>query len=96
MQAPILARSLGQLATSFGGSPVQSVSDVLRIGQIPVPNASADPTEGVGTRYTYDALGHLTGVSMPRSNGTQTRTFAYTSTDLTSATNPENGTVTYH
>ena len=30
-----------------------------------------------------------------RSNGTQTRTFAYTGTDMTSATNPENGTVTY-
>ena len=47
------------------------------------------------TNYTYDALGHLTGVSMPRSNGTQTRTFVYTGADLTSATNPENGTVTY-
>src|ERR1019366_1368285 len=32
---------------------------------------------------------------MPRSNGTQTRTFVYTGNDLTSATNPENGTVTY-
>jgi hypothetical protein len=29
---------------------------------------------------------------MPRDNGTQTRTFAYTGSDLTSATNPENGT----
>jgi RHS repeat-associated protein len=51
------------------------------------------------TNYTYDALGHLTGVSMPRSNGTgsytQTRSFVYTGNDLTSATNPENGTVTY-
>src|ERR1039457_4317539 len=47
------------------------------------------------TNYAYDALGQLTGVSMPRSNGTQTRTFAYSGTDLTSATNPENGTVTY-
>ena len=47
------------------------------------------------TNYTYDALGHLVGVSMPRDNGTQTRTFAYTGNDMTSATNPENGTVTY-
>ena len=56
-----------------------------------------DPAGGADwiTNYTYDALGHLTGVSMPRSNGTQTRTFAYTGADLTSATNPENGTVTY-
>ena len=47
------------------------------------------------TEYTYDNLGHLTGVSMPRSTGTQTRKFEYTGSDLTSATNPENGTVTY-
>jgi YD repeat-containing protein len=32
---------------------------------------------------------------MPRDNGTQTRTFAYTGSDMPSATNPENGTVTY-
>jgi len=32
---------------------------------------------------------------MPRSNGTQTRTFANNGTDMVSATNPENGTVTY-
>ena len=47
------------------------------------------------TNYTYDALGHLTDVSMPRSTGTQSRHFVYTGPDLTSATNPENGTVTY-
>ena len=34
---------------------------------------------------------------MPRSTGTQTRTFAYNSTTqfLASATNPENGTISY-
>jgi YD repeat-containing protein len=61
------------------------------------------------TTYTYDQLNHLTQVAMPRntSNGlvTQTRTFVYASTTystltlpalwLTSATNPENGTVSY-
>ena len=61
------------------------------------------------TTYTYDQFNHLTQVAMPRStaNGmkTQTRTFAYTSTGhpninlpalwLTSATNPESGTVSY-
>ena len=62
------------------------------------------------TSYTYDQFNHLTQVAMPRStaNGmkTQTRTFTYTSTTypgklvlpalwLTSATNPENGTVSY-
>jgi uncharacterized protein RhaS with RHS repeats len=62
-----------------------------------------DPTLNttVTTSYTYDILNHLTGVSMPRgASGTQTRTFNYncgaTVTGfLQSATNPENGTVTY-
>jgi YD repeat-containing protein len=60
-----------------------------------------DPTLGlVSTYYTYDMLNHLIGVSMPRGSNTQTRTFNYiTGTtvglNLLSATNPENGTVTY-
>jgi len=60
-----------------------------------------DPVLGtVNTGYTYDVLNHLTGVSMPRGTATQTRTFNYnTGTTVTgflqSATNPENGTVTY-
>ena len=56
----------------------------------PNPSGGADWV----TDYTYDVLGRLVGVSMPRSNGTQTRTFAYDAYgNLTSATNPENGTV---
>jgi RHS repeat-associated protein len=50
------------------------------------------------TTYAYDSLGHLTSVSMPRPSGTQTRTFNYgtpAGAQLLSATNPENGTVTY-
>ena len=61
-----------------------------------------DPSLGnVTTTYTYDVLNHLTQVSMPRgTSGTQTRTFNYTSSNvvgafLLSATNPENGTVSY-
>ena len=60
-----------------------------------------DPSLGnVTTSYTYDVLNHLTAVSMPRGTTTQTRTFNYTSSNvvggfLLSATNPENGTVTY-
>jgi RHS repeat-associated protein len=60
-----------------------------------------DPNLGtVSTNYTYDMLNHLTQVSMPRGSNTQTRTFNYLTgttvgTDLLSATNPENGTVTY-
>ncbi len=60
-----------------------------------------DPSLGtVTTSYTYDILNHLIQVSMPRGTNMQTRTFNYlTGTtvgiDLLSATNPENGTVTY-
>ncbi len=60
-----------------------------------------DPTyTTVTTTYTYDMLNHLTQVSMPRGSTTQTRSFNYTSgtvvgAHLLSATNPENGTVTY-
>ncbi len=60
-----------------------------------------DPALGnVATSYTYDVLNHLTSVSMPRGSTTQTRTFNYNSGTtvtalLQSATNPENGTVTY-
>src|SRR5271165_6872857 len=60
-----------------------------------------DPSLGnVTTSYTYDVLNHLITVSMPRGSTTQTRTFNYTVSNsvgslLLSATNPENGTVTY-
>ena len=48
------------------------------------------------TGYSYDALNHLLQVNMPRSTGTQTRTFAYDSSQrLKTAINPENGTVAY-
>jgi YD repeat-containing protein len=47
------------------------------------------------TNYTYTPANRLTGVSMTRGNVTQTRTFVYSGRDLVSATNPENGTVTY-
>jgi RHS repeat-associated protein len=47
------------------------------------------------TTYTYDILGHVLTVSMPRPSGTQARSFTYSGNYLTSATNPENGTVNY-
>ncbi len=40
-------------------------------------------------------MNHLVGVSMPRSTGTQTRSWSYTGNFLMSATNAENGTVSY-
>ena len=47
------------------------------------------------TTYTYDGWDNLSQVSMPRAAGTQTRTFTYSGKLLLTATNPENGTVTY-
>ena len=51
----------------------------------------------LATLYTYDALNHLTQVSMTRGSTTQTRTFTYDSATqrLTQATTPEAGTVQY-
>jgi YD repeat-containing protein len=43
----------------------------------------------------FNVLGHVLTVSMPRPTGTQTRSFTYSGNYLTSATNPENGTVNY-
>ena len=57
-----------------------------------------EPNPAGGTfisNYTYTPANQLTGVSMTRGNVTQTRTFVYNGSDLTSAANPENGTVTY-
>jgi RHS repeat-associated protein len=49
------------------------------------------------TSYAYNLLNQLTLVSMPRGSLTQTRTFNYNLATgrLTSATNPETGTVSY-
>ena len=60
-----------------------------------------EPRPGGGTystSYGYNITGKLISVSMPRDGVTQSRTFSYdtaTQSRLMSATNPENGTVTY-
>jgi YD repeat-containing protein len=64
------------------------------------PDPLNQPSGTLTTSYAYDILNHLTTVTMPRATGTQTRTFNYTTgttvgTLLLSASNPENGTVTY-
>jgi RHS repeat-associated protein len=64
------------------------------------PDPLNQPGGTLTTTYAYDILNHLTTVTMPRATGTQTRTFNYTTgttvgTLLLSATNPENGTVSY-
>jgi len=56
-----------------------------------------DPIGGANlvTSYVYNAANQFVSVSMPRSTGTQTRTFTWNGPSLASATNPENGTVSY-
>jgi hypothetical protein len=57
----------------------------------PIPGGGTD----LVTTYTDDVLDHLTGVSMMRDGDTQTRSFTWSGMDMVSATNPENGTITY-
>jgi RHS repeat-associated protein len=64
-------------------------------GQYPLTGAPA-ASNTLFTGYLYDQLNHLLKVNMPRSTGTQTRTFTYDSSQrLHTVNNPENGTVTY-
>jgi RHS repeat-associated protein len=58
-----------------------------------------EPRPGGGTNYitsyTYNGVNQLTNVQVIRDGYTQQRSFQWSGTDLVSATNPENGTVTY-
>jgi YD repeat-containing protein len=61
------------------------------------PDPANQPGGTLTTSYTYDWMNNLVGVSMPRGAVTQTRTFVDDNAGrLTSATNPENGTVLYY
>ena len=83
--------------TDQAGKLRRSITDALgRLIRVDEPNSSNSlgdiNSPNQPTSYTYDALDNLTGVSQ----GVQTRTFVYDSLKrLTSATNPESGTVTY-
>jgi RHS repeat-associated protein len=83
--------------TDQAGRPRRSVTDALgRLIRVDEPDGNNNLDSGGSpvqpASYTYDVLGDLTGVSQ----GAQTRTFVYDSLKrLTSATNPESGTVTY-
>jgi YD repeat-containing protein len=85
--------NLVRVTDAAGKWKIQQTDAMGQLSRVIEPN----PAGGADwiTNYTYEPLGHVTGVSMPRSNGTQTRTFVYNGSDLVSATNPENGTVTY-
>jgi RHS repeat-associated protein len=76
-------------ATDQASKARKSVSDAL--GRL--TTIYEDPSSlNYSTSYSYDVLNDLTQVSQ----GSQTRTFAYDSLKrLTSATNPESGTVSY-
>jgi RHS repeat-associated protein len=64
---------------------------VGNLTQVSEPNPAGG--SNLLTNYTYDIFARLATVSMPRSTGTQSRTFTYTGGLLTAVTNPENGTV---
>ena len=93
-----------RVVSSTGSYDAQWPSNQNGYGEIMMATFRAAGSGGGGgggdyiTTYGYDSLGHLTSVNMPRSTGTQTRTFNYGNppgAQLLSATNPENGTVTY-
>ncbi len=72
--------------------------DVLgNLTMVVEPDPSNQPGGTVTTSYTYDWMNHVSGVTMTRAGTTQTRSFVYNDAGLlTSATNPENGTVNYY
>ena len=76
-------------ASKWKTSTVDAYGNVIQVTE---PNPSGGT---FNTYYTYTSANQLTGVSMTRGNVTQTRTFLYNGSDLVSATNPEDGTVTY-
>ena len=80
--------------TDAAGKWKQFTSDAFgNLTTVTEPN----PARGnnLTTSYVYTPRNQLTQVTMARDGYTQTRTFLCSGTDLVSATNPENGTVTY-
>ena len=84
-------------ATDQAGKVRRSMTDGLgRLTRVDEPDASgnlgATTSPVQSTSYSYDALANLTTVNQ----GSQTRSFVYSSLSrLTSATNPESGTLGY-
>ena len=83
--------------TDPAGKWKRMVSDAEgNLVQVVEPDPANMPGGTLVTSYSYDAFKRLIGVSMPRGGVTQTRTFVYSAAgDMTSATNPENGTVLF-
>jgi len=86
----------GNVKSVIEPDPTYNPSPVTSAQSIDCVSTQA-PSGMLGTCYAYDSLKNLTTVTMPRSTGTQTRTFTYQAGTnwLLTATNPENGTVTY-
>lgn len=80
------------------GNDRQQTSNALgQMTFVAEPNGTAS-TPSMGTTYGYDVLGNLWSVTQNGLNGSaaRLRTFSYDSLSrLTSATNPESGTITY-
>jgi RHS repeat-associated protein len=101
--------TFGNLVTVLEPDPLANPLLTTPPANPPAYPVTTAPTGMLLTSYTYDQVNHLTLVSMPRNTAggpvTQTRSFVYTPTTystltlpaqwLTSATNPENGTVSY-
>lgn len=82
--------------TDPAGKWKQNTTDAFgNLTTVTEPDPNNQPNGTLVTSYTYDSVNRLIQVTMPRSNGTQIRTFTWSGTDLASATNPENGAVTY-
>jgi YD repeat-containing protein len=84
-------------AYSWKVQTMDALGNLVNVTEPDSPNS-----RNITTTYTYNALNQLQNVTMcsyvpgyPCSGITQMRTFGYTNLDMTSATNPENGTVTY-
>jgi RHS repeat-associated protein len=84
--------------TDEAGNSRQSCVDGLGRMTSVLEDPGSSPHLNYTTNYTYDALGNLTYVNQIGSSGGQprTRTFVYDSlSELTSAQNPESGTILY-
>ena len=88
--------------TDPAGNWKRYTNDALgNLVEVEEPNPQYGQTDNTSTNfvtnYTYDLEGHLTQTQMPRGGYTQTRTFSYDlpTGHLTSAANPESGTVSY-
>ncbi len=83
--------------TDPAGDWKQFTTDALNnLVTVVEPDPLNQPSGTLTTSYTYNWMNQVTGVSMTRAGTTQTRSFVYDNAGrLTSATNPENGSVSY-